>query len=94
MTKQRGVIAALVFLVGCAVGGTSARLVVPVANAQQAAALPVWEHLCTRVVVDGWSRAEDLTKVPNDLGAQRWELAGQDRNESDIATLCFKRQKL
>ena len=75
---------AAVFLVGCAVGGASARFVVPPASAQQAATLTKWEYTC--VTSQGLITPEQA----NPLGAQGWELA-----VVEIPGLwCFKRPKL
>jgi uncharacterized lipoprotein YajG len=51
MSKIRGLSVAAVFLAGCAVGGASARFVVPPANAQQAATLTKWEYSCFHQVM-------------------------------------------
>ncbi len=89
MTKHvRAIGIAAVFLVGCAVGGASARFVVPPANAQQHATLTKWEYFCINEV-----HAENITPKANQLGAQYWELvaaAGPPRSE----LWCFKRPAL
>jgi len=78
---------ALVFLTGCAVGGASARFVVPPASAQQAATLTKWEYMC--VNEDGVDAVQTMAQK---AGAQGWELAGIGSAESTL--LCFKRPKL
>lgn len=75
---------AAVFLVGCAVGGVSSRLVVPKASAQQAATLTKWEHHCS---TEG--NVGDLIAQSNALGAQSWEMT----NVTDWGA-CFKRSKM
>jgi len=75
----------LVFVAGCAVGGASARFVVPPASAQQAATLTKWEYLCQGMRYDG------TVGPANRAGAQGWELVTYDPG-AGIA--CFKRPKL
>ena len=75
---------ALVFVAGCAVGGASARFVVPPASAQQAVTLTKWEYRCF-TSLDSKKTAE----LANILGAQGWELATATNNE-----WCSKRPKL
>lgn len=77
----------LVFLVGCAVGGASSRLVAPIPPAHAGAPTTRWEYYC----VSG-----KPTPDMNAVGAQGWELAtgiaavtGSVTN-SEI-TYCFKR---
>jgi hypothetical protein len=87
-TRSLGI--ALVFVAGCAVGGASARFVVPPANAQQAATLTKWEYVCFEGEID-------ITKVQtkaNAAGAQGWEMAGSLNPTSNDAGWCFKRPKL
>ena len=76
---------ALVFVAGCAVGGVSSQLVVPKANAQQAASLTRWEYLC----INDEDAAPETTVVANKLGAEGWELA-----TNSARRYCFKRPKL
>jgi hypothetical protein len=86
-TRSLGI--ALVFLTGCAIGGASARFVVPPASAQQAGTLTRWEYSCVDVDND------DATQTANKMGAQGWEIVGSaessGRNEN---FWCFKRPKL
>jgi hypothetical protein len=70
---------------GCAVGGATARFVVPPANAQQQATLTKWEYFC----VDEMN-AEDITPKANQLGAQYWELSAA-AGLPGYKVWCFKR---
>ena len=86
MTKHvRAIAIAAIFLVGCAVGGASARFVVPPANAQQQATLTKWEYFCVTV----WG-AKDTMELANRSGADGWEVAGTSQG-SGGAVWCFKR---
>lgn len=82
-TRSLGI--AVVFVAGCAVGGASARFVVPPANAQQAATLTKWEYLCPAM------RFDAVTAPANKAGAEGWELVNYDP-QSGIG--CFKRPKM
>lgn len=89
MTKRMGV--AAVFLVGCAVGGASSQLVVPKANAQQAATLPKWEYFCTET----FRNHDYLLAAANKLGREGWEPAGlEDKLTPTGERWCFKRAKM
>ena len=79
----------MVFITGCAVGGASARFVVPLASAQQAATLTKWEFAC--VEVKGF---EEATGTANRMGAQGWDMAGGVNESVSFATWCFKRPKM
>jgi hypothetical protein len=83
MINRIGIVA--VFLAGCAVGGASAQLVVPKANAQQAATLTKWEYYCVSM------RFQDPTPTANKAGAEGWELVNYD---AGAGLGCFKRPKL
>jgi hypothetical protein len=90
MTKLRGVGIGVVFLVGCAVGGASSRLMVPPASAQQAASLTKWEYLCF------WKNSmDDVVDRANQLGAEGWEMAAAAGGgaQSMQVTWCFKRAR-
>ena len=88
MTKHvRAIGIAAVFLVGCAVGGASARFVVPPANAQQQATLTKWEYHCFD---DEETHAADLVPKMNQLGAQGWDFAGVKKGGM-YEVWCFKR---
>jgi hypothetical protein len=76
---------AMVFVAGCAVGGASARLVVPLANAQQATTLPKWEYFCPAM------RFDAVTEPANKAGVEGWELVNYDPG---AGIGCFKRPKL
>lgn len=80
----------LVFVAGCAVGGASARFVVPPASAQQAATLPRWEYVC----IEGDHDIGMIQAKANTLGAQAWEMAGSLNPSLSSATWCFKRPKM
>ena len=86
-TRSLGIV--LVFLAGCAVGGASARFVVPPASAQQAATLTKWEYFCFSAEYQG-----DVAGPATKLGAQGYELAGSIAYTSGLNTWCFKRPKL
>ena len=87
-TRSLGI--ALVFIAGCAVGGASARFVVPPASAQQAAALTKWEYKCFGAEIG----VAEVQSKANALGAQAWEMAGSLNATSSEAAWCFKRPKL
>lgn len=76
---------AAVFLVGCAVGGVSAQLVVPKASAQQMATLPAWQYTCF-TWADADQDEQTAIAMMNKLGRERWELTGGGDN-----FYCFKR---
>jgi hypothetical protein len=87
MTTVRGVAVALVFLVGCAVGGAAGRLVVPPASAQQVAAgMPRWEYFCTED-----RDANGFAPEANRAGREGWEIAGFS-NRGIYSYWCFKRR--
>ena len=88
----RGFGVALVFLVGCAVGGVSSQAVVPRASAQQQATLTRWEYTC-RVPFEA---NEKVTQLANRFGDEGWELitVRSVGREPELDVLCFKRQKL
>jgi hypothetical protein len=93
MNKLRGLGVAAVFLVGCAVGGASARFVVPSAGAQQPpSGATRWEYFCEDVPSDAVAQMNSA----NRWGAEYWELA-QWLESSTIVhatrTWCFKRPK-
>jgi hypothetical protein len=75
----------VVFVAGCAVGGASARFVVPPASAQQAATLTKWEYLCPSMPFKA------VSEPANKAGAEGWELVNYDAN---AGIGCFKRPKL
>jgi len=87
-TRSLGI--ALVFIAGCAVGGASARFVVPPASAQQAATLPKWEYLC----IDGDNEPSDIQAKANSAGGRAWEMSGVATPSPSTSIWCFKRQKL
>ena len=76
---------AVVFLVGCGVGGVSSQLVVPKASAQQEATLTKWQYFC-----DTANDGSDSAALANKLGKQGWELVGANAHN----VWCFKRPKL
>jgi hypothetical protein len=82
------IVAAAVFLVGCAVGGVSSQLVVPKASAQQAANFPRWEHHC---VQPAW---DDMNRVSTKFGAEGWEQFIADGIGDGNILMCFKRPKM
>jgi hypothetical protein len=93
--NPRSVEIGLVFVAGCAVGGASARFVVPPASAQQAATLTKWEYMC---FVPEASHMYDGTvakgvKTSNASGSQGWEMVGGVAAAEGTAW-CFKRPKL
>jgi hypothetical protein len=87
MMNTRSLGIAFVFVAGCAVGGASARFVVPPASAQQAATLTKWEYTCA--AASGTLVADRA----NQLGAEGWEVAGTSSG-STLTTWCFKRPKM
>lgn len=96
MNKFRGLGIVAVFLVGCAVGGASSKLVVPPASAQQPTkAIPIappgasrWEQMCVRSGID----AKEVTAAAMGYGEQYWELVSSSVYPMG-ALLCFKRPK-
>jgi len=87
--NTRGLGIALVFVAGCAVGGASARFVVPPASAQQAATLTKWEYMFVEAEHDD----DRVLAQINAAGAQAWELAGSLNPSRANAVWCFKRPK-
>ena len=87
MNKLRSLGVAVVFLAGCAVGGASARFVMPPASAQQAATLTKWEYMCV-----GADSAQDIQQAAMPAGAQGWEMAGGTGAAAKV--WCFKRPKM
>jgi hypothetical protein len=88
MTKLRGLVIGVVFLVGCAVGGAAGRFVVPSASAQQAATLTKWEYLCFDE-----GEGQQVAVKATQAGGQGWEMVtvgGRPQNW----TWCFKRPRL
>ena len=91
MTKRFMV--AVVFLVGCAVGGASSQLAVPKASAQHAAALTKWQYTCQ-------TSGPSATASANQLGAEGWEMVAirSGSNKMQFGSLddiyCFKRPKM
>jgi len=75
----------IVFVAGCAVGGASARFVVPPASALQAATLTKWEYLCPAMPFNA------VAEPANKAGAEGWEMVNYDP-KAGIG--CFKRPKL
>lgn len=80
---------AAVFLVGCAVGGVSSRLMVPKASAQQEASLTKWEYTCHKLPLGGGDTG-DVVRELNGRGAESWELEGA----ANDGRVCFKRPKM
>jgi hypothetical protein len=81
-----------VFLAGCAVGGTTARFVVPSASAQQAAILTKWEYTCFEVSDE---LPNEVQAKSNAAGAQGWEMSGVYNQSGSYRTMwCFKRAKM
>jgi len=96
MTKLRSLGVAAVFLTGCAVGGASARFVVPPASAQQPPpGATRWEYFCEDVPSDAVAQMNSA----NTWGAQYWELAQWVESTppsislSHSRTWCFKRPR-
>ena len=92
-TRSLGI--ALVFITGCAVGGASARFVVPPASAQQATSLTKWEYMCfvpeATHMFDG--TVANGVKSANASGVQGWEMVG-GVSAAEGGAWCFKRPKL
>ena len=89
MTTTRSAVIGMVFLIGCAVGGASSRLVVPQARAGTNPTR--WEYHC----IDG---SDELGVNSNKMGEQGWELAagagagsGTGVGSSNTFVGCFKR---
>jgi hypothetical protein len=96
MNTLRGLGVLAVFLVGCAVGGASSRLVVPPASAQQpakAAVIPPpgasrWEQMCVLTGID----EQEVTAAAMLRGEEYWELVSTSVYPRGVL-LCFKRPK-
>lgn len=86
MSRARSVAVALVFLVGCAVGGTAGRFAVPPASAQESTGLKHWEYSCFKE----WGE-EDVANMASKLGQQGWEMAGTGNAGGSDVIWCFKR---
>jgi hypothetical protein len=71
------------------VGGVSGPLVVPKANAQQAATLTNWEYTC----LTGSFEEVATAKALNPYGQQGWELQALSRGNQSTSA-CFKRPKM
>ena len=93
ISKLKSVGVAGVFLMGCAVGGASGRLVVPTAGAQQPQPPPGavrWEYFCEDVP----HGAAEQTNAANVWGADYWELASWvEYSDNRSRTWCFKRPR-
>jgi uncharacterized lipoprotein YajG len=90
--SKRSLGIALVFVTGCAVGGASARFVVPPASAQQAATLTRWEYTCFEVADE---RPDEIQAKSSAVGAQGWEMSGVYNQSGSYRTIwCFKRPKM
>jgi len=79
---------AAVFLAGCAVGGASARFVVPAASAQQAATLTKWEYFCFKQDTS-FADPKDIGPRSNRAGLEGWEMVNAIEG-----LWCFKRPKM
>jgi hypothetical protein len=85
MRRRHALLLALVFLIGCAVGGAASHLAVPAARAQ---GTPKWEYFCFAEY-----DAEDIMAKGNQAGAQGWEMVGSSSgNSATHTTWCFKRR--
>jgi hypothetical protein len=67
--KHNGILG-IVFIVGCAMGGAAAQLVVPPVRAGSSPTR--WEYQCALAEAD----AAGVTSALNKLGAEGWELVG------------------
>ena len=91
--KHRGLIA-IVFVVGCAIGGFASQLVVPLARAGTSSTR--WEYFCKRASPASLSGVDSFTEKLNDAGADGWELVSVvpsriDGATVDMFTFCSKR---
>ena len=90
MAKLRGFWTAVVFILGCAVGGAAGRLVVPPASAQQLATLTRWEYFCFDRQLD----AGEVSKEADSAGGQGWEMVTVGPGAASTGPVwCFKRPK-
>jgi hypothetical protein len=87
MSKFRSLGVAAVFLAGCAVGGASARFVVPPASAQQAASLTKWDYMCFETY-----NVDKIVAQSKEAGAQGWEMV-TTQGIPGAPVWCFKRPK-
>ena len=86
MKTTRSAAIGVVFLIGCAVGGVSSRLVVPPVRAGTNPTR--WEYHCLS------GHSNDLVQSSNQMGAQGWEMAagaGAGEGWDKEFVLCFKR---
>ena len=80
---------ALVFAIGCAVGGASAQLAVPSAQAQSALKATVWQYYCVDLPQDPAGQ----TVAASALGEKSWELVTLNVLALRSQRACFKRPK-
>ena len=85
MRTRHGLVFALVFIVGCAVGGAASQLSVPAARAQ---GITRWEYFCFEE-----GDTEDIMAKANQAGAQGWEMVGSSAKEWVPVSWCFKRRR-
>lgn len=86
MPSRSSLVAPLVFLIGCAVGGAASHLAVPPARAQTT---PKWEYFCFAEAATG-----DIMAEANEAGLQGWEMVGSSGTTPySPITWCFKRQR-
>jgi hypothetical protein len=88
MATTRSAVIGVVFLIGCAVGGASSRLAVPLARAGTNP--PRWEYHC----IEG---SPELVAQANQMGDQGWEMAagaGAGAGYGKELIWCFKRPVL
>ena len=85
MPSRSTLVAPLVFLIGCAVGGAASRLAAPPALAQ---GTPKWEYFC----IDESEDEELISKRANQAGAQGWEMVSAG-TEGNNLFWCFKRPR-
>jgi len=84
MRTRHALLLALVFIVGCAVGGAASQLAVPAARAQ---GIQKWEYFCFEE-----NDTEDIMAKANQAGAQGWEMGGAAGSGRNVSW-CFKRHR-
>jgi hypothetical protein len=86
MPSRSSLIAPLVFLIGCAVGGAASHFAVPPARAQT---ITKWEYYCFPE-----EDTDEITTMANKAGLQGWEMVGSSSNaQYHSGSWCFKRPR-
>jgi hypothetical protein len=82
MRVRSGALVAVMFIVGCAVGGAASRLLVQTAAAQT---IKRWDYLCFEEL-----GAKEIMAKAKRVGAEGWEMVVADSVQTR-QVVCFKR---